>query len=146
MIFDIKMVFFDKKDAAQEATSAGIDCGSDYLNPVDSGHKMALCVSASGLEGTSLAFRLEDSADNSAFTAVATSKAFTAEELAEPIVVSLPFEHRRYLRLVTVPTSVTAGTITAWLGNDYKFGHLKEEEGWEFHSEAAAEVSTAEVQ
>lgn len=143
MVFDVKMMFFDKEDAKAAATSAGIDCGSDYLNPVDNGHKMALCISAQDIAGTGLAFKLEDSADNSTFTAVATSKAFTAEELAEPITVSLPFEHRRYLRLVTVPTSVTAGTVTAWLGNDYKFGRLKEVEGWEFHSEATAAEPTA---
>lgn len=135
-VFDVKMMFCDKQDATAAITSDAIDHVADYTNPLHNGHKMALCIAVADIAGTSLAFTLEDSDDGETFAPVMTSKAFTAEELADPIVVGLPFEHRRYLRLVTAPSGITAGTITAWLGNDYKFGHIKEEEGWEFHGEA----------
>ena len=114
MVFDIKMMLADKKEAKTAFTSSGLDFGSTLVESGVNGHKMALCISASGVAGTSLAFKIEDSADNSTFATVATSKAFTPTELKNPIVVGLPFEHRRYLRIVTVPTSVTAGTVTAW--------------------------------
>lgn len=142
MVFDIKMMFADKKEAATAFTSSGIDFGSELVAPGDNGHKMALCISASDVAGTGLAFKVEDSADNATFATVATTKAFTADELKTPLVLSLPFEHRRYLRIVTVPTGITAGTFTAWIGNDYKLGRLKEEEGWEFYSEKAAAVDS----
>lgn len=135
-VFDVKMMFCDKQDATTAITSAPIDHVADYTNPLHNGHKMALCIAVAEVEAGTMAFTLEDSDDGETFAPVMTSKAFTAEELAEPIVVGLPFEHRRYLRLVTNPSGVTAGTVTAWLGNDYKFGRIKEEEGWEFHSEA----------
>lgn len=137
MVFDIKMMLADKKEAKTAFTSSGLDFGSTLVESGVNGHKMALCISASGVAGTSLAFKIEDSADNSTFATVATSKAFTPTELKNPIVVGLPFEHRRYLRIVTVPTSVTAGTVTAWIGNDYKLGQVKEGEGWEFRTEKA---------
>lgn len=112
MVFDVSMIFCEKKDAKTAITSNVVDCGADYVDPVDNGHKMAICINASGVAGTSLAFKVEDSADGTTFATVATSKAFTAAELADPMAIALPFEHRRYLRLVTVPTSVTAGTVT----------------------------------
>lgn len=135
-VFDVKMMFFDKKDAKAAATSDAIDFVADSTNPLHNGHKMALCISVADFAGTSLAFTLQESADGKTFTDAMTSKKFTVDELKEPIVVGLPFEHKRYLKLVTAPTTVTAGTVTAWLGNDYKFGTLKEKEGWEFHQEA----------
>jgi hypothetical protein len=141
MVFDIKMMFASKKEAKTAFTSSGIDFGSTLVDSGDNGHKMALCITATGVTGTSLAFKIEDSADNSTFATVATTKAFTATELKNPIVLSLPFEHRRYLRIVTVPTSVTAGTFTAWIGNDYKLGQVKDGEGWEFRAETTTAAS-----
>lgn len=135
-VFDVKMMFCDKQDATAAITSEPIDFAADYTNPIHSGHKMALCIAVAGIEGTGMSFTLEDSDDGENFAPVMTSKVFTAEELADPIAVGLPFEHRRYLRLVTAPDGISAGTITAWVGNDYMFGRLKEKEGWEFHSEA----------
>jgi len=134
-VFDVKMMFCDKQDATAAITSAPIDFVAEYTNPMQNGHRMALCIAVAEIAGTGMAFTLEDSDDGATFAPVMTSRTFTAAELADPIVVGLPFEHRRYLRLVTAPSGITAGTITAWLGNDYKFGQLKEEEGWEFHSE-----------
>ena len=95
MVFDIKMMLADKKEAKTAFTSSGLDFGSTLVESGVNGHKMALCISASGVAGTSLAFKIEDSADNSTFATVATSKAFTPTELKNPIVVGLPFEHRR---------------------------------------------------
>lgn len=70
-------------------------------------------------DGASVAFNLQDSADNSSFATIATTGAIAEATLVEKYKPQLacPKEHRRYLRLIATITgeAVTAGAANAHL-------------------------------
>ncbi|WBK39933.1 capsid protein [Rhodobacteraceae phage LS06-2018-MD07] len=68
--------------------------------------------------GTSVQFKLRDSADNSTFADLVTSEAFPIADLPAGAVVqlTLPKGHRRYLRMEYVKVgTTTAGSVSAGL-------------------------------
>lgn len=128
MYVDDTLVFSD----AQAITSTGsstksIDTGTATRN-IGSGNEIDLviqvAVAASSLSASTIAFSLQDSADNSSFTDVLVSPAVAVATMAtagaEVLRTTLPRGLRRYLQVqYTVATGpFTAGAYTAFLTDD----------------------------
>lgn len=128
MYVDDTLVFSD----AQAITSTGsstksIDTGTATRN-IGAGNEIDLVIqvatAASSLSASTIAFSLQDSADNSSFTDVIVSPAVAVATLAtagtEVLRVTLPRTLRRYLQVqYTVATGpFTAGAYTAFLTDD----------------------------
>ena len=132
MIIDQKMMFCEKAEAKTAITSNVLDFVADQTSPYLNAHGMVLCIlTPTAIAGTSITFKLQESADTSTYTAV----------LKQPLLISLPPIHKRYLKLVSTPTSLTAGTITAFIGNDVQLGSPLRTQGVEVSAEAAASSS-----
>lgn len=68
--------------------------------------------------GTSVVFKLQDcDTEGGTYADIATTKTYAASELTagKIIKIPLPDEHRRYVQLAHVSTSITAGTADAYL-------------------------------
>ena len=142
MIIDQKMMFCEKAEAKTAITSNVLDFVADQTSPYLNAHGMVLCIlTPTAIAGTSITFKLQESADKSTYTDVMTTKALTATDLKQPLLISLPPIHKRYLKLVSTPTSLTAGTITAFIGNDVQLGSPLRTQGVEFSAKAAASSS-----
>lgn len=142
MIIDQKMMFCEKAEAKTAITSNVLDFVADQTSPYLNAHGMVLCIlTPTAIAGTSITFKLQESADKSTYTDVMTTKALTATDLKQPLLIALPPIHKRYLKLVSTPTSVTAGTITAFIGNDVQLGSPLRTQGVEFPAETAASGS-----
>lgn len=82
MIIDQKMMFCEKAEAKTAITSKVLDFVSDQTSPILNGHGMVLCIiTPTAIAGTSLTFKLQESADKSTYTDVMTTKALTATDL-----------------------------------------------------------------
>ena len=88
----------------------------------NSGQVPMFClIQMKGASGSgSVTFKLQDSANNSAFEDVMT---FTVagKDLGDSIFVPMPLKHRRYIRLSTTVSSTIAGTLSrAVITNEYE--------------------------
>ena len=71
------------------------------------------------MAGTSFTITVEDSEDNSSFTPIVTTGAIASADAKGDIVVQIPTKHRRYLRVKTTPTSITAGSALIAITDNY---------------------------
>ena len=77
-----------------------------------------------------ITFTLEDSADNSTFSALLSVTAL-ANSMKHAVSIPMPVVHRRYLRLKTAIKGTPTGTLTAILNNHIEILRTKPVEGWD---------------
>ena len=138
-MMDIKLAFCDKADAKTAITSTVIDfLQKAPTTGLNDRPLYVVCKFPTALAGTSLVIALEDSDNNSSFKAVVQTGALAPEDTVKGIAIPMPVKHRRYVRLKTTPTSITGGTMTAYLSDVIEVPTTYKVEGVEFLPGAAA--------
>lgn len=136
---DIKLAFCEKKAATTAITSDVIDfLQKAPTTGLNDRPLYVVCKFPTALVGTSLTIAVEDSDDNSDFAPVLSSGALTPTDTKHGLVLPMPVKHRRYVRLKTTPTSITGGTMTAYLSDVIEVPTTYKVEGIEFLPGAAA--------
>lgn len=138
-MMDIKLAFCERADAKTEITSSVIDfLQKAPTTGLNDRPLYVVCKFPKPLVGTSLAIAIEDSADNGTFVPVLQTGAIAPADSAKGIAIPMPVKHRRYVRLKATPTSITAGTMTAYLSDVIEVPTTYKVEGIEFLPGAAA--------
>lgn len=138
-MMDIKLAFCEKSDAKAEITSGVVDfLQKAPTTGLNDRPLYVVCKFPTALVGTSLAIAIEDSGDNSTFATALQTGAIAVADTKGGIVIPMPLKHRRYVRLVATPTSITAGTMTAYLSDVVEVPTTYKVEGIEFLPGAAA--------
>lgn len=75
---------------------------------------VALAFPTVGSGAGSVTFKVQDSADDSAFADL-VSVTLNGTDMVEPVFIRLPVKHRRYLRIVSTVSGTVAGTVSAHL-------------------------------
>lgn len=138
-MIDVKCVFCENTLATSAITSSAIDFLQKQPTTGLNDRQLYIALAFPvALVGTSISVAIEDSADNSTFSAVATTGAITPAATKNGVYLPMPFKHRRYLRIKVTPTSITAGKITAYLTDVVHVPTTYREEGLEWLPEASA--------
>ena len=119
MILDYELIFDQNAQLKSAVTTKGIDMGQKRP---DLGMLKQFYVVVSireAVTGTSFTITVEDSEDNSSFTPIVTTGAIASADAKGDIVVQIPTKHRRYLRVKTTPTSITAGSALIAITDNY---------------------------
>ena len=119
MILDYELIFDQNAQLKSAVTTKGIDMGQKRP---DLGMLKQFYVVVSireAVAGTSFTITVEDSEDNSSFTPIVTTGAIASADAKGDIVVQIPTKHRRYLRVKTTPTSITAGSALIAITDNY---------------------------
>lgn len=136
---DIKLAFCEKKAANSAITSDAIDfLQKAPTTGLNDRPLYVVCKFPTALAGTSLTIAVEDSDDNSDFAPVLVSGVLTPADTKHGLIMPMPVKHRRYVRLKTTPTSITAGAMTAYLSDVIEIPTAYKVEGIEFLPGAAA--------
>lgn len=120
MIFDTLLSFCDGKAATAAVTTDAVEV------PVNTGmmHRLAdgapMCIAVvskeTDLAGTSLTVKVQHSDEKaSGFTDLVASGTLTPDQVNDCVGIPLPLVHKKFLRLVITPTSITAGKVSAFL-------------------------------
>lgn len=119
MILDYELIFDQNAQLKSAVTTKGIDMGQKRP---DLGMLKQFYVVVSireAVAGTSFTITVEDSEDNSSFTPIVTTGAIKSADATGDIVVQIPTKHRRYLRVKTTSTSITAGSALIAITDNY---------------------------
>lgn len=120
MILDGELIFEEEADLTSTVTTGSIDLNQTYPDLGMLRSLFAVLVPREEVEGTSLTISLEDSEDNETFETIYTTGNITAEKLVWDVAIPVPVSHRRFLRMVVTPTSITAGTATLALADNFE--------------------------
>ncbi len=120
MIYDALLVFCDGSSATAAITTTALELpiNMGMMNRMADGAPLAIAVVSkeTDVAGTSLTVKVQDSdAKSSGFADIATSGTLTPDQVNDGITIPLPLVHKKYVRLVITPTSVTAGKISAFI-------------------------------
>lgn len=136
---DIKLAFCEKKAATTAITSDVIDfLQKAPTTGLNDRPLYVVCKFPTALAGTSIVIAIEDSDDNSDFAPVLVSGTLEPADTTKGLAFPMPVKHRRYVRLETTPTSITGGTMTAYLSDVIEVPTTYKVEGIEFLPGAAA--------
>ena len=116
-VIDADLVFSDNTAFSATGNSGILDIGFSDPNIGSGGQHLVrvFCHSvASGTDTASLTFEVQDSADKSSWgTIIRMDVAANALKKGDAVVIPLPQESRRYLRVaVTKPTAAAARNLT----------------------------------
>lgn len=138
-MIDIKLAFCEKADAKTAITSNVIDfLQKAPTTGLNDRPLYVVCKFPTALAGTSIVIAVEDSDDNSSFKPVVQTGTLVHADTKKGIALPMPIKHRRYVRLKTTPTSITDGTMTAYLSDVIEVPTTYKVEGIEFLPGAAA--------
>ena len=138
-MMDIKLAFCDKADAKSKITSNVIDfLQKAPTTGLNDRPLYVVCKFPKALVGTSLTIAIEDSANNSEFKTVVQTGALAPADTTKGLAIQMPVKHRRYVRLVATPSSISDGTMTAYLSDVIEVPTTYKVEGIEFLPGAAA--------
>ncbi len=138
-MIDIKLAFCEKADAKTAITSNVIDfLQKAPTTGLNDRPLYVVCKFPTALAGTSIVIAVEDSDDKSSFKPVVQTGTLVPADTKKGIVLPMPIKHRRYVRLTTTPTSITGGTMTAYLSDVIEVPTTYKVEGIEFLPGAAA--------
>lgn len=138
-MIDIKLAFCEKADAKTAITSNVIDfLQKAPTTGLNDRPLYVVCKFPTALVGTSIVIAIEDSDDNSSFKPVVQTGTLVPADMKKWIALPMPIKHRRYVRLTTTPTSITGGTMTAYLSDVIEVPTTYKVEGIEFLPGAAA--------
>lgn len=136
---DIKLAFCEKKAATNAITSDVIDfLQKAPTTGLNDRPLYVVCKFPTALAGTSIVIAIEDSDNNSDFAPVLVSGTLKPADTTKGLALPMPVKHRRYVRLKTTPTSITGGTMTAYLSDVIEVPTTYKVEGIEFLPGAAA--------
>lgn len=136
---DIKLAFCEKKAATTAITSDVIDfLQKAPTTSLNDRPLYVVCKFPTALAGTSIVIAIEDSDNNSDFAPVLVSGTLKPADTTKGLALPMPVKHRRYVRLKTTPTSITGGTMTAYLSDVIEVPTTYKVEGIEFLPGAAA--------
>lgn len=136
---DIKLAFCEKKAATTAITSDVIDfLQKASTTGLNDRPLYVVCKFPTALAGTSIVIAIEDSDNNSDFAPVLVSGTLKPADTTKGLALPMPVKHRRYVRLKTTPTSITGGTMTAYLSDVIEVPTTYKVEGIEFLPGAAA--------
>lgn len=118
-MIDLETVFCEDKDLAAAITSDAVDFHQDKPNAgLWDGPLYVVGVFPTKGSGTgTVTVNIQDSADGSTFANVLSSGAIKGTSLDHPIVLPLPVEHRRYLRVTTTVSGTVAGKGSFFLAD-----------------------------
>lgn len=146
MIYDKTLEFCEKKSVGAAITSDVLDLKQEHPNTGSCTPPFYLVLFPLAVSGTSetdaITFTLEDSADNSTFSALLSVTAL-ANSMKHAVSIPMPVVHRRYLRLTTTITGTPKGTLTAILNNHIEILQTKPVEGWDIIRAGDDPVTTA---
>ena len=138
-MMDIKLAFCDKADAKSKITSNVIDfLQKAPTTGLNDRPLYVVCKFPKALVGTSLTIAIEDSANNSEFKTVVQIGALAPADTTKGLAIPMPVKHRRYVRLVATPSSISDGTMTAYLSDVIEVPTTYKVEGIEFLPGASA--------
>lgn len=138
-MMDIKLAFCDKADAKSAITSNVIDFLQNApTTGLNDRPLYVVCKFPTALAGTSIVIAIEDSDDNSSFKPVVQTGTLAPADTTKGLALPMPVKHRRYVRLKTTPTSITGGTMTAYLSDVIEVPTTYKVEGIEFLPGATA--------
>ena len=138
-MMDIKLAFCDKADAKSSITSNVIDfLQKAPTTGLNDRPLYVVCKFPTALAGTSIVIAIEDSDDNSSFKPVVQTGTLAPADTTKGLALPMPVKHRRYVRLKTTPTSITGGTMTAYLSDVIEVPTTYKVEGIEFLPGATA--------
>lgn len=119
MILDYELIFDQNAQLKSAVTTKGIDMGQKRPDLGMLKQFYAVVSIREAVTGTSFTITVEDSEDNSSFTPIVTTGAIASADAKGDIVVQIPTKHRRYLRVKTTPTSITAGSALIAITDNY---------------------------
>lgn len=138
-MMDIKLAFCDKADAKSAITSNVIDFLQNApTTGLNDRPLYVVCKFPTALAGTSIVIAIEDSDNNSSFKPVVQTGTLAPADTTKGLALPMPVKHRRYVRLKTTPTSITGGTMTAYLSDVIEVPTTYKVEGIEFLPGATA--------
>lgn len=141
-MFDLELLLAEKKALGTAFESDAIDFKQEHPTTGANGGKLYLCVTfpvkAAGTG--SVSFKIQDSADGTSFADVAALTVDVAD-LSDgfPVALPMPLVHKRYVRLATelgTGASITAGQVTAYIGDGYELMPSAKKEGLEYFKDA----------
>ena len=117
-MYDKELLFFKNKLLTAAITSDVIDLGAD-INTTGQKPLYLVIMQTEEIESAAatVTFNLQESADNSTYTTVASTGALTAKTMGYGVIFPLPAKCKRYLRVTTSvsTTAPTAGKATAYV-------------------------------
>ena len=119
MILDYELIFDQNAQLKSAVTTKSIDMGQKRPDLGMLKQFYAVVSIREAVTGTSFTITVEDSEDNSSFTPIVTTGAIASADAKGDIVVQIPTKHRRYLRVKTTPTSITAGSALIAITDNY---------------------------
>lgn len=123
-MLDLEMILTEKKSVAANFTTDAYDFKQE--NPNSGSYNTPLVVvvqvSTAGTGSGTVTLALQDSADGSSFATVVSLAALAGTSLTagKEIVIPMPIEHRRYVRLSGTVSGTLTGAVTVYLSNTYQ--------------------------
>lgn len=119
MILDAELIFDEAADLTSAVTTASIDMGQQYPDLGMLKELYLVVIPREDVAGTSLSVALQDSDDDETFTTVLQTGAIPVEYFDQDVAIPMPVAHRRYVRAVVTPTSITAGTAAIAIADNF---------------------------
>lgn len=123
-MLDLEMLLTEKKSVAASFTTDAYDFKQE--NPNSGSYNtplvMVIKIATAGTGSGTVTLAVQDSADGSSFASVVSIAALAGTDLVagKDIVIPMPIEHRRYVRLSGTVSGTLTGAVTAYLSNTYQ--------------------------
>lgn len=133
-MLDLEMLLCEKKSLATAVTSDVYDFGQEhprsgaYADPIVCVIKFPTAGTGTG-DTNSVVFAIEHSDNNSDFTVAVETAKIAGADCKNQMIIPMPVEHKRYVRVKTTVAGTVTGTMTAYLSNSYSLPPVVKKEG-----------------